>query len=344
MDKRIIFSVAGSGKTSLIVNNLNIENRSLIVTYTENNYVNLRDKIIDKFGSFPENLRLYSYFTFLYSFCYKPFLSIKIGAKGFNWDFPPAWTMKLPRTNIKYYLDGNKRLYHNRLAKLLEQRGVLPELNQRLEKYFDIIFIDEVQDFAGHDFNLLASMWQSNIGVCLVGDYFQHTFDTSRDGAVNKNLHEDYEKYKVRFETTGLTVDLDTLSNSYRCSPTVCKFISDKLGISISSHRSDETLVSLVEDITTIEEKFNCDDTVKLFYQEHHKYPCFSQNWGGSKGQDHYKDVCIVLNGNSYKLHKAGKLHELNPRTKNKLYVACTRAKNNLYLVSDKHLKIYKQQ
>jgi ATP-dependent DNA helicase UvrD/PcrA len=343
MDKRIIFSVAGSGKTSLIIDKLNIENHSLIITYTENNRINLRNKIIEKFHGFPENIKLYSYFTFLYSFCYKPFLSLKINAKGFNWNIPPRYTMRLPRTNIKYYLDENKRLYHNRLAKLLEQRDVFFDINQRLEKYFDNVFVDEVQDFGGHDFNLLASICKANIEIVLVGDYFQHTFDTSRDGAVNRNLHEDYENYKARFEAIGVTSDTDTLSNSYRCSPTVCNFISDNLGISISSHRSDDTLVNLIEDMPTIEEKFNCNDTVKLFYQEHRKYPCFSQNWGGSKGQDHYKDVCVVLNNNTYNFLKAGTLHKLKPQTKNKLYVACTRTRNNLYLVSDKHLKKYKQ-
>lgn len=344
MDKRIIFSVAGSGKTSLIINSLDIENRSIIITYTNNNLINLREKIIDKFDFFPENIRLYSYFTFLYSFCYKPFLSWKIRAKGLNWDFPPKWTMRLQRSDIKYFLDASKRLYHNRLAKLLDQEGILLDLNHRLEKYFDNIFIDEVQDFAGHDFNLLSSICQSDLKIILVGDYFQHTFDTSRDGAVNKNLHVDYEKYINRFKKMGVTVDFNTLSNSYRCSPTVCDFISDKLGIEISSHRSDKTSVGLVEDQTTIEEKFNCGNTVKLFYEEHHKYPCYSQNWGASKGQDKYEDVCLVLNGTSYRLLKADKLHELNPKTKNKLYVACTRARNDLYLVPDKSLKAYKQQ
>jgi DNA helicase II / ATP-dependent DNA helicase PcrA len=32
--------------------------------------------------------------------------------------------------------------------------------------------------------------------------------------------------------------------------------------------------------------------TVKLLYQEHLKYACFSHNWGASKGIDRYQDVC----------------------------------------------------
>ena len=50
MDKRIIFAVAGSGKTSLIIEKLTLEKRNLLITYTENNFINLRSKIINKFG------------------------------------------------------------------------------------------------------------------------------------------------------------------------------------------------------------------------------------------------------------------------------------------------------
>lgn len=47
MDKRVIFAVAGAGKTTYIVNRLSRGKRSLIITYTNANYNNLRKKIID---------------------------------------------------------------------------------------------------------------------------------------------------------------------------------------------------------------------------------------------------------------------------------------------------------
>ena len=72
MDKRVMFAVAGSGKTTLLVKRLSLEKRALIITYTENNYRHLRDSIIKRFGHVPKNINLLSYFTFLYSFCYRP--------------------------------------------------------------------------------------------------------------------------------------------------------------------------------------------------------------------------------------------------------------------------------
>lgn len=83
MDKRVIFAVAGSGKTTYIIDSLSQDKRSLIVTYTVGNYNNLCNKISVKFnGVWPENIYVMSYFTFLYRFCYKPFLSDMVKARG----------------------------------------------------------------------------------------------------------------------------------------------------------------------------------------------------------------------------------------------------------------------
>ena len=77
---------------------------------------------------------------------------------------------------------------------------------------------------------------------------------------------------------------------------------------------------------------------VKLFYQKHYSFNCFSKNWGDSKGIDKYDDVCVVLNKNTEKLFKNNELHKLNPLTRNKFYVACTRARGNLHFISESSL------
>ena len=65
---------------------------------------------------------------------------------------------------------------------------------------------------------------------------------------------------------------------------------------------------------------------------------------GASKGLDHFVDVCVVLNKSSYTLYRMGKLAELNPQTRNKLYVACTRAHRHLYVMSYKWLEKYRMK
>ena len=140
----------------------------------------------------------------------------------------------------------------------------------------------------------------------------------------------------------GVAIDDDTLRKSRRCPPAVCGFIRETVGIDIESHGAGDYEVVLVEDAQRAEELYSSATTVKLFYQEHEKYGCYSQNWGGSKGDDHYDDVCVVLNPTTLKAYKKGRLKDLAPTTRNKFYVACSRTRGNLYFVPDKLYKKYK--
>lgn len=335
MDKRVIFAVAGSGKTTHIVNKLNLQDRVMIVTYTNNNVENLRIRIIQKFGYFPENIKLLSYFSFIHGFCFKPFLVGQYRTKGLY--YSPNLN-RVAKNDARYITSGN-RLYSNRIAKFLEEKGVLTDVNQRLEKYYNSLFIDEVQDFGGNDFNFLKSLAKANINILMVGDFYQHTFDTSRDGSVNKSLHDDFTKYQKQFTSMGLTVDTTTLNKSYRCSPTICDFITAKIGIGISSHRTDVVNIETISNKVRAQELFNDPEVVKLFYQKHYAYNCYSRNWGDCKGEDRYNKVCVVLNKKTEDKFNADKLQELTAQTKNKLYVACSRAKGDLYFVSEKLVK-----
>jgi len=319
MDKAVILAVAGSGKTSHIIDNLDL-----------------------KFGLMPENIVLNSYYPFLYGFCFRPFLAYKAKPRGLYWRIPPAYTNRIKRNDINFYMTKDRRLYHNRIAKLLQECNVLANINKRLEKYYDCLFIDEIQDFAGHDFNLLKSLVQANLKIRLVGDFFQHTFDTSRDGNTNVNLHKEYAKYKKQFKTMGLDVDTSHLNKSYRCSPTTCEFISNQIGIPIESHKSDITNIQFIEDEEQSDKIFADDKIVKLFYSESYKFDCYSRNWGDCKGENCYDDVCVVLNKTTLQHYKKGELNKLKPISKNKLYVACSRAKGNLYFIPDKLMKKYK--
>lgn len=338
MDKRVIFAVAGSGKTTLIVNRLSLEKKALLITFTHNTHGHLRSRIQQKFGYMPRNIKVMTYFDFLYSHCYRPFLSSELRGKGLT--FKP--NVNRFAKNDDRYIDKYKRLYSNRVSRLLVEKKVLEEIKVRLEKYYDELYIDEVQDFAGHDFNLLKHLSAANLNLLFVGDFYQHTFDTSRDGSVNSSLHDDYEKYKAQFFKMGLEVDCSTLLKSYRCNPSVCDFIVDKIGISIESHVSQPFFVGVIDDPKKVDEIFIDPKIVKLFFQEQWKYDCFSRNWGECKGEDRYQDVCVVMNDKTWKSFLQSELKSLPPQTKNKLYVACSRARGNLYFVQGSVYKKFK--
>ncbi|MBK8055352.1 MAG: AAA family ATPase [Saprospiraceae bacterium] len=342
MDKRIILAVAGSGKTYHIVEKLDETKRVLLITYTTNNTENLRKAIIAKFGYLPNNIKIKSYFTFLYSFCFKPFLANDLNSKGIFWKYPPDFTRNLKRSDDKFYLLKEKWLYHNRIAKLIIEKKILSNVKERLEKYYDCLFIDEIQDFGGHDFNLLIEISKSKLDILFVGDFYQHTFSTSNDGNTNINLYNNSDDYLQKFRVINFAVDNSTLLKSRRCSKTICDFVREQVGIEIFSHHNNITKYQLITDEIEADKIFNDNKIVKLFLSEHFKYSCNSDNWGSCKGLE-FEDVCVVINDETLKLYNSNKLSILNPTTKNKFYVACSRTKNNLYFVPMKLYKKYKK-
>ncbi|MGR3972699.1 DNA helicase UvrD [Shewanella sp. 1180_01] len=340
MDKRIVLAVAGSGKTQYIIDKLNDDSRALIVTYTINNTENLKRRILKKFGYIPNGIRVYTYFKFLLSFCIRPIVGNEIKIKGITYFPPPKFAIK---KSIQHYLDSNHRFYHNRMSKFMIDFDAVSEISERIEYFFDFLCIDEVQDFAANDFNLLCALSKTKVEINLVGDFYQHTFDTSRDGNTQGTLHNNQANYIKKLNEAGYQADTTTLSHSHRCSPTVCKFVTDKIGIKIGSHRTDEVEVNFITDIDHINQLMNDDSIIKLFFKNSSNYVGRTDNWGNTKGLDDFNNICIVLNNETLKKYTGNNLHNLASSTANKLYVACTRAKGNVYFIPEASLANFKR-
>lgn len=337
MDKTVMLAVAGSGKTTKIVERLSLDKRSLIVTYTNNNRENLQGKILLKFnGVWPESITLMTYFSFLYNFCYKPFLSDRVKAKGIIYEQNPNQFLR--QNQQAYYLTPNRFLYSNRLSLLLVNCQVIDDVKDRIETYFDEFIIDEVQDVAGRDFSLLELLMEAKVNMFFVGDFFQHTYDTSRDGNINKSLFDNKATYESRFVHKGFIIDGTTLVKSWRCSKSICDFVDKQLGISIASNRdpNDDTSVTLVTDTEKVSQILADRHIIKLHYQMSSRYGDGHKNWGDTKGEDCYQDVCVMLNKTTATRLKKSELQTLPPATRNRLYVAITRAHGNCFFIIEK--------
>jgi superfamily I DNA/RNA helicase len=340
MDKKVVLAVAGSGKTRSIIDKLSLEKRALIITYTNNNYANLRQRVIEKFGEVPANISLYTYFSFLYSFCYLPCVYHKVSSRSINYNekhevFPRKGATA---ANPIYYLDYNNNLLGNRLA-LLVNNFALDDVKLRIQKFYDQFVIDEVQDFSANDFNFINALAEADVDILYVGDYFQHTYDTSRDGNTRQNLYKNgYEEYKKQFNKV-LEIDDQSLLTSYRCSKTICDFVTSNLGVAIEAYKNNETTIEVVKDEDLIKEHMTNSDIPKLFYQAHSNYDCLSTNWGASKGIDHFVDVCVVFNLTTWPMVERNDFSKIAPSTKNKLYVALTRARRNVYFINENDVK-----
>lgn len=179
MDNEVIFSVAGSGKTSYLINKLNLKQNFLIIVYTKSNLENIKQRIVHKFGFIPPNIVCFSYFSFLYSWGVKPF-SIQNYPKITKIEFDKQPAERICKRNTRYFIH-NGAIYHNRFYDFLKYVGLNHKLLLRIELFFHVVLIDEVQDFAGHDFDFLMDLSKSKkLSLCYVGDFYQHTYDTSQ--------------------------------------------------------------------------------------------------------------------------------------------------------------------
>jgi len=325
MGKVVYLAVAGSGKTTRLVNATSPDRRTLLLTYTLQNVGTLRDKVIQRFGFVPSSFDIMTLDRYLFSYCFKPILGHIHRAKLLSHDHD------LPRvTGLSRYISPGGVLYRGRLSKLLIDQGA-SDITRRLNKYYEQIVIDEIQDFAGHDFDLLEYLTSGDIDVVAAGDFYQHTFDSSRDGNKGSALYKNYTEYQRKLMKFRLSVDTSSLKLSRRCPATLCSLIWNRLGIGIESASSTEGHVKFVSDSGEIRRLRDDDSIVKLFWEKHFIHGCFSNNWKRSKGLDIYTDVCVILTEPAHQCLANG--IAMSEVSRNALYVALTRSRANAYLV-----------
>ena len=111
------------------------------------------------------------------------------------------------------------------------------------------------------------------------------------------------------------------------------------MGINIYSNKGEQGGVEFVDSDDKINEIWLNPEIVKLHYQKASTFGSGHRNWGDIKGEDCYQDVCVLLNKTTMQAYKKGNLQNLAASTRNKLYVALTRAKGRVYLVEEDYAK-----
>lgn len=240
----LIVSVAGSGKTTYLINeSLKVkEGRVLITTYTEANELEIRKKFMEINRSIPDNVTIQTWFSFLIKHGVKPFQGsvfsedirgmVLVNEASGIW-FTNKKGVKIPYTEEKelkkHYFTANNKLFSDKLAKFVvrcdqKSNGAVID---RLSRIYSHIFVDEVQDLSGNDLEILMLFFKSKIVIRLVGDPRQVTYLTH-----NEKLHSKYKDGNIREFVlekckNGLcTVDDQSLGFSHRNPAEICSFSS----------------------------------------------------------------------------------------------------------------------
>ena len=228
---------AGSGKTWGICNNaLSIVDkhtkRVLITTYTNNGVDTVNAEIAKQnHGIGSSKIVVRSWFQFLISELIKPYQSYITGINSLkSFDFSDSYgkvNYEKKGTLGRYISNSSyvKKDYASELAVYLNKasNGLII---RRLEEIYSHIYIDEFQDMAGYDIEIIKMLFNSSAVVVCVGDNKQATYTThnakKNKGQAGRNLW-DFCAYS---QSQGLAIINESME-SRRFNNNICAFANN---------------------------------------------------------------------------------------------------------------------
>lgn len=381
MNNHCLVAAAGAGKTTYIIEKAiealiaNQKTKVLIITLTLKNQDNIKDRINQLPISFAKRIKVSGWYQFLLKYIIRPYKGDVI-TDLYDRNVSMHWSeanqtisygkFQKPRysaDDIKTKYLKNWKIYKNYLSEFASE---CIEKNQdtcinRLSTIFSHIFIDESQDMAGFDFEVIKSLLFSSICITIVGDPRQHTYVSNSlrkhkqyKGRVDKFLEEKINTKKKKI----VNIDYNTLNVSHRCGTEICKIASlvhddfpPTLPCKCESCRQKR--LSYLQGICrvfyvkqdNIEEFISTFSPVALTHSITTRvHPNISQrmNMGESKGLG-MKNCLIYPTNPMLDFFKSGK--DLAVVEKAKLYVAITRATHIVGIVvpqnfTSKNIKI----
>jgi DNA helicase-2/ATP-dependent DNA helicase PcrA len=243
MTNELIIASAGSGKTTKLVKTAlekaNADESVLITTFTEACEQEIRDKLIEETnGYIPALITIQTWFSFLIRHGAKPYqdcitdkditgLILVSGKSGLRSETENGrktyWGEA--KNPYEFYFSPSGKIYSDKLAKFVvrcnKESG--EKVIKRISQCFDNIFIDEVQDLAGHDLEFLKLLLNCQSNILLVGDPRQATYSTN-----NAQKNAKFKKANIVNFFSDDTIDIDTdetsLAVNYRCSSQICDY------------------------------------------------------------------------------------------------------------------------
>lgn len=352
MKNKLIIAGAGTGKTSYLISEaLRTDEKTLITTFTINCKNEILDKIIKVKGYIPQNITVQTWFSLLLNNGIKPYkralcidkvkgINMVPGRSGFRFKGrigPVYWGED--HFN-KFYFDSNNNVYTDKLSKLVirlddETKG---KVIKRMESIYKNIFIDEVQDMAGYDLEILKRLMNSNSNIILVGDPRQTVYKTHFEQKYKKYSDGNIENF-IREECKKIECDIDnkTLNKCYRCHKDIISFVNNFYNeytpmdfTEIEKNEHQGLFVIKPEQIEEYIKKYN---PIQIIYDSKTITNKLAQtiNMGKSKGAT-YSRVLLYPTG-EFKKYIVTREGNINISTKNKLYVGMTRPINSLTFV-----------
>lgn len=247
---KAILAPAGGRKTQHIVEACGASGgkRRLVLTFTRTGQEVIRSRLQAhcRADCYPEVLGWYS---FLIQHIIKPYLpDLYAGARVAGLHFVEGQDPSTYRSGVNRYLDDECRVYSSRVGKLAVDvlQASSGAVIDRLERLYDEIYIDEVQDLTGNDLDLVEALLGSSIDITLVGDVRQSIYSTSRSDQKNKQYNGLDKVVWFRSLRDRGVCELVEVTETWRCRQEIVdladRVLPARLAFpSTASHESTET-------------------------------------------------------------------------------------------------------
>lgn len=348
LSKNVIrIEAAGAGKTYGIcaealgfANEDTSKKKMLILSYTNRGIDSIKSEIKKQnLGVLSKKINIMTWYSFLLREFIKPYQSVIFDVNEVrSIDFSEAYG------KINFKRKGTKERYMNSLRDIrsnvagelachIEERSKGKNLG-RIGNIYSHIYIDEVQDMAGYDLNIIELLMKSNISVTCVGDSKQATFKTN-NSTKNKNKSgiNVWEFFQEMIQDNVVEIKRNLVSR--RFNQQICDFANEVFpnenNISTCMNESTEhdgVIILKRSDVGLYYDyfkpailRFNCKTLTDGYY---------AINFGECKGMT-FERVLIYPNG----VFKDFLLKKKVIGSPQKYYVAATRAKYSIAFVLD---------
>ena len=347
-ENRAIIACSGSGKTTYLVREVlsRPECRVAMVTYTNNNAREIIKRFGELNGGVPTHVDVETWFSF----------ALRNGARPYQRSLYPDRRIEsiafmnrqsargVAKTDTRrYYFANGEAIYSDKISKFVVECETASghRVTARLRQMYTDVFIDEFQDLAGWDLDLVEMLLQSGIRVTLVGDPRQHIYSTNPSMKNKQYLGIKVVALIQKWEKRGLCQRV-ARSGSYRCNQAICDFanglwpgMDPMTSLTANTTEHDGMFLILESAVGLYLERFH--PQILQYSKQSKSYGGLPLNFGMAKGLQ-FDRVLIVPTERIRKYLETGDPTKLDTRrgtSKDRLHVAVTRARHSVGFVYD---------
>jgi DNA helicase-2/ATP-dependent DNA helicase PcrA len=318
------------------------DRRFAFVTYTNRNLAEILGRFERLNSGVPVNVELMTWFTFLLRQCARPYQGTLFTASRIDGiKFTNRRSARgVPRRRVeRYFFAAGGSIYSDKIARFVHDSEVESggAISSRLRGIYTDLLVDEFQDLAGWDLDVVKLLMQRGPRITLVGDPRQSTY-TTNPGPKNRGFRGVRIVNLVRAWVREGLCELIEMNNSYRCAQAICDFAS-ALWPDLAPLTSNQQpgAVGRVFSVPSpqVERFCTLEEPQILRHDRRTTTPRpGALNFGESKGLE-FPGVLILPTEPIRNYLRNGRPDQLTEEARSKLYVAITRARDFVGIVFD---------